>query len=517
MVTPPFWNRSAGIIWPNRFAHLFCPTNSAARVPSAANFAPRSTRTTATTGPRGVIDPQPTPVQPARENRRPSRPPVPLGHGPMSGQIAPIERPHEPTSRRHEPTSRRQPGSSDNQGTWAPLRTPIFRWFWLASLLSNLGTWVHEVGAGWLMTSLDSDPSMVSAVRVAISLPIMFLAIPVGGLTDRVNRRTVLIITTLMLLSATVTLTVMTYNQTITAWWLLALTFAIGVSMVGHMLAWQATVPEMVPRDQMSRAVALGSISFNLARSVGPALGGVLIVVIGTWSTFGFNAASFAGVGTLLLFWRSSVTPQPSRDSFVESLRVGLRYCWKTSSIRSALFNLAMFVLPASCLWALLPLYVRQDLGGDPKLYGGLVTLLGSGAVTAAMFLHRAQTRFGFDNMVAATMAIYGTAMLTLGSFPSRMVAMGCLFAMGAAWMMTLTTLNSTAQLNLPSDIRGRGMSLYVTGMSFSMAAGSFFWGEMASQVGVAPAIAMSGALLMATAVFSLQFRLQDDRVAMDD
>ena len=415
--------------------------------------------------------------------------------------------PTETQSAETQPAQNQQ----DRTGTWAPLATPLFRWFWVASLVSNLGTWVHEVGAGWLMTSLDADPSMVSAVRVAISLPIMFMAIPVGGLTDRVDRRIVLIITTLMLLAATGTLTVITFNGTVTPWSLLAITFAIGVSMVGHMLAWQATVPEMVPRNQMARAVALGSISFNLARSVGPALGGALIVAIGTWSTFGFNTASFAGVGTLLMFWKTPVKRTRPTDSFVHSLVVGLRGSLDKSPIRASLCNLALFVLPASCLWALLPLYVRQDLGGDPKFYGVLVTLLGSGAVTAAMFLHRIQTKHGFDNTVAATMAIYGTTMFVLGRFTSSPVAMTCLFIMGACWMMTLTTLNSTLQLNLPSEIRGRGMSLYVTVMSFSMAAGSFFWGELASQVGVPQAIAIAGGILMATAVFSVKFRLQPE------
>lgn len=389
----------------------------------------------------------------------------------------------------------------------------MFRWFWLASLISNLGTWVHEVGAGWLMTSLDADPSMVSAVRVAISLPMLFLAIPAGGLIDRLQRRTVLIITTLMLLTATTTLTILTYNQTITSWSLLALTFAIGVSMVGHMLAWQSTVPEMVPREQLSRAVALGSISFNLARSVGPALGGVLIATIGTWSAFGFNAASFAGVFLLLAFWRPEIRRDFPKESFTRSIRAGLQYSLARVGIRSALIHLACFVLPASCLWALLPLYVRQDLGGDPRLYGTLVTLLGIGAVTAAMFLHRLQNYFGSNRLVATTMLVYGITMMVLGTQISRPIASVCLFVMGSAWMMTLTTFNSTVQLNLPSTFRGRGMSLYITVMSFSMAAGSTLWGQLASRYGVPQTFTIAGAVLLFTAALSLRFSLpvEDD------
>ena len=192
----------------------------------------------------------------------------------------------------------------EDLSAWAPLRTPMFRAFWLASLLSNMGTWVHEVGAGWLMSSLDSSPEMVSAVRTAMALPIMFLAIPTGVLADRLDRRQLLIVTQLLLLATASTISVMTYVGSITSWMLLALTFVMGIGWVMHVPTWQASIPELVPRKQLPRAVALGSVSFNLARAVGPAVGGFLIASLGTWVAFAINALSFAAVLVVLIVWR---------------------------------------------------------------------------------------------------------------------------------------------------------------------------------------------------------------------
>ncbi len=169
------------------------------------------------------------------------------------------------------------PERTESDSAWAPLAVPVFRAFWIASLVSNLGTWVHEVGAGWLMTRLDPTPEMVSAVRVAMSVPMLVLAIPAGVLADRFDRRRLLIVTQLLLFATTATLASLTFTDAITSWLLLGLTFVIGLGMVLHVLAWQSTIPMLVPRRQLSRAIALGSISFNLARAAGPALGGVLI------------------------------------------------------------------------------------------------------------------------------------------------------------------------------------------------------------------------------------------------
>ena len=386
-----------------------------------------------------------------------------------------------------------------------PLRNPTFRNFWIASLISNLGTWIHEIGAGWLMTSLDPDPAMVSAVRVAMSVPIMILAIPAGALADRIDRRTTLWSSTAALFLVTVVLTVMTATGWITAWWLLAFTFAMGTVMVLHMLAWQVAVPELVPKRQLSRAVALGSISFNLGRSVGPALSGLVIAAIGAYATFGLNAVSFGVVLLVLLAWRPAAPSIKRHDGFVRSMRMGVAYCLHRKPIRHTVVRLMLYVLPASSLWALLPLYVREDLGLDARGYGVMVTTLGLGAVVAAGFLHRLHTRIGMDATVLGTAMLYASMLCVLAWVNLGWATPIVSFAIGVSWMMTLTTLNSNAQINLPSKIRGRGMSVYYTAMSFSMAAGSFCWGWVARQTSIQTAFS-TAACLMILGVLSGRF-----------
>ena len=260
----------------------------------------------------------------------------------------------------------REPENLENNedlSAWAPLRTPIFRTFWIASLMSNMGTWIHEVGAQWLMTDLDASPEMVSAVRTAMAIPIVLLAIPAGVLADRFDRRQLLIMTQLLLFGTACTLGLLTFRGVITSWMLLALTSVMGIGWVFHVPTWQASIPELVPRKQLARAVALGSVSFNLARAVGPALGGFIIAALGTWIAFAINAASFAAVLVVLVFWRRERTESSRGLSFWLSLVQGVRYVTGKTSIRHALLGVGLFVIPASAFWALLPLVARQRLG----------------------------------------------------------------------------------------------------------------------------------------------------------
>ncbi|QDT04156.1 enterobactin exporter EntS [Rubripirellula lacrimiformis] len=390
--------------------------------------------------------------------------------------------------------------AGDSPSPWAPLAVPLFRAFWLASLVSNLGTWVHEIGAGWLMTNLDSSPEMVSAVRVAMSFPMTVLAIPAGVLADRIDRRRLLIITQWVMLTTTATLATLTLTGQITAWTLLGLTFVIGLGMVLHVLTWQATIPELVPRSQLSRAVALGSISFNLARSVGPAIGGILIAVSGPWIAFAANALSFAAVLTVLMRWKRENTESSNGLSYRRSLAEGIAYVRNHRQMRRTLMRLSMFMLPASALWALLPLVARQRLGWDAEGFGLLVTTVGAGAVSAAWLLHRMHAKIGTDRTIAISVLAFAGGMLGISLATGAAAAMTSMFVMGASWMTTLTTLNSEAQLALPNSMRARGMSCYVTVMAISMAGGSAIWGQIAGAISVPAAQQVAAATLVVTA-----------------
>jgi len=395
---------------------------------------------------------------------------------------------------------------------WAPLTNPVYRSFWIASLVSNLGTWMHEIGAGWLMTDLDASPQMVSAVRTAMATPIVLLAIPAGVLADRIDRRKLLLATQLMMLLTTASLAAMTASGVVTSWSLLALTFVIGLGLTLHVPTWQASIPELVPRPQLSRAIALGSISFNLARAVGPAIAGLLVAATGSWIAFSFNALSFAGVIVVLLGWRRDRSESSRGLSFSRSLYQGLRYVYRTAAMRHVLIRVALFVVPASALWGLLPLVARQRLDWGAHGFGILVTCVGAGAVIAARFLPAVQNRLGYSRTAAASMLLFAGGLYLMGASTVRPIVTAATLVMGCGWMMTLTTLNTSAQVTLPGRLRARGMSFYLTAMALSMSTGSFLWGSIAERIGVGNAQQIAAVLLVATAAIGLGFELGTGR-----
>ena len=368
---------------------------------------------------------------------------------------------------------------------------------------------MHEVGAGWLMTNLDSSPEMVAAVRTAMSLPIVVLAIPAGVIADRFDRRRLLILTQMVLFCTTAMLAALTFQQRITPWSLLGLTFLIGLGMVIHIPTWQASTPELVPKHQIGRAVALGSMSFNLARAVGPALAGLLIALAGIWIAFAVNALSFAAVLVALLFWKRNRTESSAGLSFRVSLYQGVRYVVRNPRMRNVMIGVLLFVVPGSALWSLLPLVARQQLGWDADGFGLLVTTIGLGAVVAAQTLPYWQRRLGIVSTRSLAMIVFAIGLGVIGSTASGWVALGAALIMGGGWMITLTTLNATAQVTLPRRMRARGMSCYLTTIAISMSVGPMIWGQIAEYYSPGTAQVIAAATLVVTAAISDQISRQ--------
>ncbi|MCC9599391.1 MFS transporter [Stieleria sp. JC731] len=409
----------------------------------------------------------------------------------------------------------RQPQAAatvDDPSPWAPLKQPVYRSFWIASLVSNLGTWMHEIGAGWLMTELDASPQMVAAVRTAMATPIVLLAIPAGVLADRIDRRKLLLATQFILFCSTGTLAILAATGVVTAWVLLGLTFLIGLGLTLHVPTWQASIPELVERKQLSRAIALGSLNFNLARSVGPALAGALVAITGAWIAFSVNAFSFAGVIIVLLLWKRDRSESSRGLSFRKSLYQGFRYVYRTAELRHVMIRVMLFILPASALWGLLPLVAKQRLNWDADGFGLLVTCFGAGAVIAAKFLHRLHHRFGHNWTVTFAMVLMAVGLAVMGTSQVRSVALAATLIMGFGWMMTLTTLNTAAQTILPSRMRARGMSFYLTSLALSMSSGSLLWGIIAEieLIGVGGAQKIAAATLLCTAAIGMIFRISE-------
>ena len=399
------------------------------------------------------------------------------------------------------------------QSPWSPLRIGLFRSLWIATIVSNIGTWMHEVGAGWLMTSLSSSPSMVALVEAADSLPVMLLALPAGAIADIVDRRRLLIAVQVYFLIVIGALALLTALDRTTPWGLLAFTFAVGVGAAITMPAWAAIVPELVPADELPSAIALNSIGINISRAVGPAIAGVLVASAGVWPVFALNALSCVGILAVLVRWRrehrKSALPA---ERFLSAIRVGLRFVTHTRALQAVLVRGAAFFVFASATWSLFPLVVRRELGRGPEVYGLLLTCIGIGAVAGAMLLPRVGEKISRSAMVACASALYALAALALAYLQNVGLLMVAMLATGVAWIAILAALQVSAQLTLPAWVRARGLAAFVVVFMGGMALGSILWGQVATRIGIPAALTTAAIGLVAAIGLTWRFRLVDGR-----
>ncbi len=385
-------------------------------------------------------------------------------------------------------------------GAWSPLRFADFALLWTAVLLSNTGSWMHDVAAGWLMTTLAPTPFMVALVQAATTLPVFLLALPAGALADRVDRRRLLILVQSCMLLLAALLGTLVLAGAATSVWLLAVTFGLGVGTAITSPTWQTILPQLVPRTHLPPAVALHAVAMNLARAIGPAVGGLIIVAFGIAWPFFVNAVSFVAIIAALWHWRPPAAPARTvaHESLIRSIRTGLAHVADNRPLRNTLLRSAAFYIFGSAYWALLPLVARVQLGGDARLFGILVGCIGAGAVLGALGLPRLRLRLGLDGtLMVGTIA---TALAMLGYGLLRRPALGMIASLvaGAAWIASLSSLNVAAQLAVPDWIRARGMALYTAVFYGCLAAGSLLWGQVANRVGLSPTllVAATGALL---------------------
>lgn len=393
--------------------------------------------------------------------------------------------------------------------TWSPLRLSVFRWLWIATLASNVGTWMHDVGAGWLMTSLTPSAVMVALVQTATSLPVFLLALPAGALSDIVDRRRYLIVVQVWMAMMAAFLAIISFLDAISAWLLIALTFAMGIGTAMTMPAWSAITPELVPRVQLQSAIALNSLGINVARAIGPALAGVIVSLWGTGAVFALNALSYLGVIWVLVRWRRQAPPSalPS-ERFLGALRGGLRFARHAPELQAAVIRGLGFFLFASASWALLPLVARSLVNGGPQAFGVLVASVGVGAVAGALLLPKLREGVSRDALVAGATVLYAFSMLVLsflhGLWP---VALAMLTA-GVAWITTLSSLQVAAQMALPSWVRSRGLAVFMAAFMGSMALGSLLWGKVADLTGISTSLQIAAVGMGITVGLTWRWRI---------
>jgi predicted MFS family arabinose efflux permease len=394
----------------------------------------------------------------------------------------------------------------------SPLREPLFRSLWIAAVISYTGSWMQTVATGWLMTSLTSSPMWVSLVQVAVSLPVFLIALPAGALADIVDRRKFLLFTQSSMVAAASILGVMTLTHTVTPHILLVFTFLLGVGAVMNDPAWQSLTPDLVPPEKLAAAVALNSAGFNIARAVGPALGGFVIATCqgaatGSGRAFLINAVSFFGVILFLYHWKPAKTePRNGRTTFAGAIAVGLRYARQEPRIRTVLVRTLLFSLPASAFFALLPL-IASKFGAEG--FGAMLAFFGTGALVGAAVLALARRRLSPDAVIVCAALVFAVALCGLVRANTLAIASVYSAAAGLAWIGILATLNVSAQTAAPGWVRARVISMYVLVLQGGLALGSAVWGVVASRGGLQFALTAAAATLAAGLLLAPWYRLQ--------
>jgi len=402
----------------------------------------------------------------------------------------------------------RQP--PEENSPWTPFQHKAFQFIWIATVVSNIGTWMHDVGAAWLMMTLTSDPFMVAMIQAATAFPIFLFALPAGAMADIVDRRHYLLVVQLLMAITAVLLTLVTWFGMITPEILIAFTFMLGCGAAFNAPAWQAITPELVPKNQLTAAVALNSIGINVSRAIGPALGGVLIALQGPVLAFALNALTFIGIIWVLLRWKNEhiETALPT-ERFFNALRTGLRFARHSRSIHVVAIRAIAFFISASAIWALLPLLARNVLNQGAGGFGLLLGAVGLGAVIGATQLPRIRKHLSSDWLVMAASVMISACAFGLAFTQYFLLAIALMFFTGMAWIMVLSTLNVAAQKAAPSWVRARVLSVYLVVFFGSMALGSAVWGQLAKVLSISDALLIAGVTQFLGVAVTASFHLQ--------
>jgi predicted MFS family arabinose efflux permease len=357
---------------------------------------------------------------------------------------------------------------------------------------------MHNVGAEWLMTTLAPTPFVVALMQTAETAPTFLLALPAGALADIVDRRRLLLFSQAWMLVAAVALAGVTLAGVTTPSVLLALTFALGLGAAMNAPAWQAIVPELVPRGELASAVSLNSVAFNIARAVGPALGGIVVAAAGPWAVFLLNSCSFVGVIFVIYRWRrekvGSISPT---ERVLGAMRAGLRYARHAPELKSVMVRTGVFALCASALWAMMPLVARVELKLGAFEYGVLLGCLGAGAVAGVFVIARARRNVSTNLLVVLGTVVFAGATAALGYLTSYALLSVALFAGGVAWMTAMSSFNVSAQTVVPEWVRARALALYLLVFFGSLAAGAATWGALAERFGLHVTLYAAAAALL--------------------
>jgi MFS family permease len=394
-------------------------------------------------------------------------------------------------------------------GVTAPLRHAVFRRIWLASLLSNFGLLIQGVGAAWAMTQMTSSADKVALVQTALMLPIMLISMPAGAIADMYDRRIVALVSLAIALSGATALSVMSWLGLVTPEILLAFCFVVGSGMALFGPAWQSSVSEQVPAETLPSAVALNGISYNIARSFGPAIGGIVVATAGAVAAFATNAVLYLPLLVVLFMWRR--TSEPSRlprERLNRAIVSGVRYIANSPSIRIVLARTLVTGLIGGSVSALMPLVARDLLHGGAQTYGIMLGAFGMGAVIGALNIAEVRKRMSGEAAVRACALSMGFAIAAVAISREPVLTAAALVLAGAVWMLAVALFNIGVQLSAPRWVAGRSLAAFQAAIAGGIAMGSWGWGRLTDAAGVQTALLVSAALMLLSPLLGLWLRM---------
>ncbi|GAA0609358.1 MFS transporter [Paenochrobactrum glaciei] len=393
----------------------------------------------------------------------------------------------------------------------APFQHKTFRALWSATLVSNLGGLIQAVGAGWMMTTIATSQDMVALVQASTTLPVMVFSLAAGALADNYDRRRIMLTAQSLMLMVSLALAVFAYFNLLTPWLLLSFTFLIGCGGALHNPSWQASMGDIVPREDLPAAVALNSMGFNLMRSVGPAIGGLIVAAAGAAMAFIINAFSY--IALLLALWRwqppKSQNTLP-RESFGRAIAAGLRYVSMSPNLLKVMFRGFLFGLSGIAILALLPIVARDLVAGNAFTYGMMLGAFGLGAIGGAMLSARLREVMSNEWIVRLAFLMFAGSCICLGLSTQFWLSWLLLLPAGVSWVLALSLFNVTVQLSTPRWVVGRALALYQTATFGGMATGSWIWGSIAESHGVDLSLIIAGIVLIGGAAVGLMFKLPE-------
>ena len=401
-----------------------------------------------------------------------------------------------------------QPDATASPGPWQPLRNATFRNLLASNLISDIGTFMQSVGAAWLMTSLTTSPLYIALIQTATALPFFLLALPAGSVGDIFDRRKLILGTEIWMLGIAVLLTVTTLFGVMTPWLLLLLTLALSIGDAVESPSWRAIFPELVNKEELPAALALNGIEFNLARALGPGLGGFIVAAVGVVATFAFNAFSFLGVIAVIARWkrpaRKSSLPA---ESFRGATSAAIRYVRYSPGIRTLLLRSAVLIFFTSSFWALLPT-AAKEISKNPITYGSLLGCFGFGAVLGAIVLQRTRSRVSPETLLSFATATFAAVVLSLALLRSPVILCFLMLLGGASWTAIMSLFNIMVQELAPDWVRARVLAVYLFVFQGSIALGSALWGYIASRVNVHQTLMLTAIGTVACLSLQLLFKL---------